>query len=72
MSLRYTKTAAKNLRKKARLLWVPVTRYAPLSDIKKWASKPESENIVEAPSWEVLESPELLDEVVADLCEHVS
>jgi uncharacterized protein YegL len=72
MSTRYTKRAAKNLRKKARLLWVPVTRWAPLNDIKKWASEPNSENIVEAQSWDVLESPELLDEVVADLCEHVS
>merc|ERR1719440_1154077 len=68
MSTRYTERAAKKLRKQARLLWVPVTRWAPLNDIKKWASTPRSENIVEANSWTVLESRELLDEVVSDLC----
>jgi len=72
MSTRYTTHAAEKLRKKARLLWVPVTRWAPLSSIKKWASQPNSENIVEAESWAQLEEPNTLDEVLADVCDHVS
>merc|ERR1719263_2568074 len=35
LSYRNTGIASKNLRKSARLVWVPVTKYAPLKQIKK-------------------------------------
>ena len=39
LSFRNTWIASNNLRKSARLVWVPVTRYAPLKYIKYWATR---------------------------------
>merc|ERR1719379_345857 len=41
-----TRAASRNLRKSARLVWVPVTRYAPLRYIKQWATRRWQENVV--------------------------
>merc|ERR1719316_241274 len=39
LSFRSTGISARQVRKTARLVWVPVTQYAPLSSIKKWATR---------------------------------
>merc|ERR1719345_434568 len=46
LSFRKTGLAAKAVRKSARLVWVPMTKYAPLKAIKKWATRRWQENVV--------------------------
>merc|ERR1719217_894581 len=71
MSLRNTKQAAKRLRKEARLMFVPVTKYAPLGAIKKWASFPRDENIVQVNHFYYLDSLAVADKVIADACPEI-
>lgn len=72
MSTRYTSEASANLRQYARLMWVPVTRWAPLADIKNWASYPKNDNILPITDFTQLEESETISEIVADACQHVS
>jgi len=65
---RWTKIASRMVRKSARLLWVPVTKYAPLRRIKKWATRRWQENVVEAKSFAELEKPDVVTHLIADLC----
>merc|ERR1719313_883175 len=71
MSVRNTKQSAKRLRKEARLMWVPVTKYAPLAGIKKWASFPRDENIVQVNYFYYLDSLAVADKVIADACPEI-
>jgi len=68
LSKRRTWRASKAVRKVARLLWVPVTRYAPLQFIRRLASKPWKENVVLANNFKTLESPAFVDHILADMC----
>lgn len=68
MNIRKTTEAAKRLRKKARLLWVPVTKKAPLSLVKTWASKPVADNVLALKDYKELEKPETIDRIIADAC----
>jgi len=69
LSFRRTRLAAKGLRKSARLLWVPVTRYAPLSAIKKWATRRWQENVVVVKSFEDLDKgKEVVNNIIANIC----
>merc|ERR1719183_1549474 len=68
LSYRKTELASKLLRKSARLLWVPVTRYAPLKRIKKWATRRWQENVVMVKSFKDLESPNVVTQMIANLC----
>merc|ERR1719217_1699767 len=68
LSYRNTGIASKNLRKTARLVWVPVTKYAPLKKIKKWATRRWQENVVLVESFEDLEKPDPMNHVVANIC----
>jgi len=63
-----TTRAAKSLRKAARLVWVPVTSYAPLGKIKKWATRRWEENVVLAETFEALENPAVVNHVIANIC----
>merc|ERR1740117_2546791 len=47
LSYRKTLLASRAVRKKARLLWVVVTKFAPLKTIKTWASRRWQENLVQ-------------------------
>eukprot|EP00929_Paragymnodinium_shiwhaense_P007137 TRINITY_DN111084_c0_g1_i1.p1 TRINITY_DN111084_c0_g1~~TRINITY_DN111084_c0_g1_i1.p1 ORF type:complete len:810 (+),score=222.09 TRINITY_DN111084_c0_g1_i1:111-2540(+) len=67
-----TAQAADQLKKKTRLLWVPVTRHAPLEDIKLWASEPVQDNVVVVDSFKDLEQPEAINEIIADVCPEVA
>jgi len=68
MSYRKTGVAARELRKGARLMWVPVTRFAPLGQIKKWATRRWQENVVPIKSFTDLEKPAAVSRIIADLC----
>merc|ERR1719199_375611 len=68
LSYKKTATASRAVRKQARLLWVPVTKFAPLKYIKKWATRRWQENVVKVESFEELQTPEVVTHIVADLC----
>jgi len=68
LSYRKTGMASRQLRKSARLLWVPITRYAPLKFIKKWATRRWQENVVRVKSFGELEKPEVIDHIIANIC----
>lgn len=63
-----TSNAVHNLRKKARLLWVPVSQFAPLSLITDWASHPKSENVVKVGDWDTLAQPDTVSNIIANVC----
>jgi len=46
LSFRKTKLTSHEIRKKARLVYVPVTKFSPLKDLKEWSSRRWQENIV--------------------------
>jgi len=70
LSYRNTYYAARNLRKSARLVWVPVTKYAPLRYIKRWATRRWQENVVRVRSFNALKrvrgSP--VNPIIANIC----
>jgi hypothetical protein len=68
LSYRATWYASRMVRKTARLVWVPVTKYAPLKKIKKWATRRWQENVVLVESFEDLEKPDPMNHVVANIC----
>jgi hypothetical protein len=68
LSYRMTGIASRSLRKVARLVWVPVTRYAPLKRIKRWATRRWQENVVVVPSFKDLEQPDVVTRIVANIC----
>jgi len=63
-----TRTASRTLRKSARVVWVPVTRYAPLRYIKKWATRRWQENVVNVKDFKELEKPDVVTHVIANIC----
>jgi len=68
LSYRKTGVASKALRKSARLVWVPITKYAPLKYIKKWATRRWQENVIAVKSFKKFESPEVITHIIADIC----
>lgn len=65
---RATGLASRAVRKAARLLWVPVTKYAPRKRIKKWATRNWEENVVFVPNFKELEKPDVITHIVANIC----
>jgi hypothetical protein len=68
MNRRATSQASKSLRKKARLMWVPVTRYAPLRDIRRWATRPYRDNIISVGDFGTLQRPDTISKIIVDMC----
>jgi len=68
LSYRKTYLAARAVRKSARLVWVPVTRFAPLKFIKKWATRRWQENVVKVDSFDDLDDPQVVTHLIADIC----
>jgi len=68
LSFRNTGIASRHVRKAARLVWVPVTRYAPLASIKRWATRRWQENVVRVKSFKALEKPDVITKIVANIC----
>jgi hypothetical protein len=63
-----TRVASKIVRKSARLVWVAITRYAPLKYIKTWATRRWQENVVVVKTFKDLEKPDPINQVVANIC----
>jgi hypothetical protein len=68
--LYYGKTwiAAREIRKVARLMWVPITRRVPLAYVKSLATRRWQENVVLARTYRELRSKTLINHVIADMC----
>jgi len=73
LSYRETEQASRKVRKISRLLWVPVTKFAPLGQIKKYATRRWQENVVVVKEFRDLDSIAPVSAVIADICpEHTS
>jgi len=68
LSYRKTTMAARKFRKAGRLVWVPITRYAPLKWIKRWASRRWQENVVKVNNFNTLTKPAVIDHLIANIC----
>uniref|UniRef100_A0A7S2H4Q8 VWFA domain-containing protein n=1 Tax=Alexandrium andersonii TaxID=327968 RepID=A0A7S2H4Q8_9DINO len=68
MSPKLTRQAATFVKDRARLLWVPVSTYAKISDLKEWVSKPVRENVVRVKGFDKLKMPEAVSEIVSRVC----
>jgi len=68
LSFLKTTIASHILRKAARLIWVPVTKYAPLKWIKLWATRRWQENVVKVDSFKKFEKPEVITHIIANIC----
>lgn len=58
------------LRRRARLVWVPVTRRAPIWKIKRWATRRWKENVVKVRNFDALNKPDAINHVIANICPH--
>jgi hypothetical protein len=68
LSFRSTGISARQVRKTARLVWVPVTRYAPLSSIKRWATRRWQENVIQVKTFDQLADTSVVTQIMADIC----
>jgi len=68
LSFRKTGLAARSIRKAARLLWVVVAKFAPLKDIKTWATRRWQENLVQVTSKKKLGDPLVATRIIANIC----
>jgi hypothetical protein len=68
LSYRKTGMAAHQLRKSSRLVWVPITKYAPLKKIKKWATRRWQENVVKVDTFGELKKPDVINHILANIC----
>jgi len=71
LSFKRTLEAAKSLRTQARLLFVPVTAFAPMKEIKSWASRRWQENVVKVNNFNDLSKVDTVDHLIADLCPNI-
>lgn len=60
-----TAEAAHKLNEKAKVIWVPITQYAPLSEIKSWAADPE--NVIPVQDFSDL-TEQLVNDITATAC----
>jgi hypothetical protein len=68
LSFRKTGAAATAIRKSARLVWIPITQFAPLKEIKTWATRRWQENIIKVDEFSELHKPEVVTHIIADMC----
>jgi len=68
LSYRKTKLTSREIRKKARLVYVPTVKFSPLADLKKWASRRWQENIVKAADEKELAKPDTGTHIIANIC----
>jgi hypothetical protein len=67
-SFRKVRMASRAIRKKARLVYVPIVKFSPLKAIKSWASRRWQENIVKVESAVTLAYPETGTRIIANIC----
>lgn len=68
LSIKKTREASRNVRQSARLMWVPVTEFAPLKDIKTWATRRWQENLISVKTFEDLEKKDVVTHLIANMC----
>jgi len=68
ISARRTQEAAKRLKEKARILWVPIGSSPPMELIEGLAGLPHKDNVVPARSFEELEDDQALNALLASAC----
>jgi len=68
LSFRKTRIASETIRKKVRLVYVPVLKFSPLADIKKWSSRRWQENIVKVPNIKILAKSATGTHIIANIC----
>merc|ERR1719160_913425 len=66
-----TRAQARLLRKKARVVWIPVTKFAPLDDVRKWASRPVRDNVIVVDDFATLAEQSTVNDLVASTCPNV-
>jgi len=71
LSMRKTRRASKRLRRQARLVWIPISQYAPLRAMKRWASRPRRDNFLALNSYDELLKSEVVNRIVSDVCPEV-
>jgi len=71
LSFRRAGAASERIKKSARLVWVPVSKFAPLEKFKMWASQRWQENVVQASSYSQLATATMIDHLIADICPEV-
>jgi len=68
LSYRKTRITSMELRKKARLVYVPVVKFSPLADLKKWASRRWQENLVKVNTYKDFEDATTGTRIIANIC----
>jgi hypothetical protein len=71
LSFRRTGLASERIKQSARLVWVPVSKFAPLDKFKAWASQRWQENVVQVASFDQLATPTSIDHIIANICPEV-
>jgi hypothetical protein len=71
LSFRKTRIASETIRKKVRLLYIPVIKFSPLGDLKKWASRRWEENIVQVKTFAGWADPATGTHIIANICPKV-
>merc|ERR1719316_135914 len=66
-----TREQSRALRDRARLIWIPVTRFAPLSDVRRWASRPARDNVIVVDDFATLSEQSTVNDLVAASCPNV-
>lgn len=70
MYLRKTFKASQELKRKARLMFIPVGEEVKksLRDMRRWASLPARDNVLEVDSFAALDTPATLNNIIAGFC----
>jgi len=63
-----TTKASNRLKKKARLIWVPVTGNAPEEQLEEWATYPKEQNEVKVADFSTLEEPDVVTQIISEVC----
>eukprot|EP00929_Paragymnodinium_shiwhaense_P014082 TRINITY_DN121964_c0_g1_i1.p1 TRINITY_DN121964_c0_g1~~TRINITY_DN121964_c0_g1_i1.p1 ORF type:complete len:968 (+),score=282.91 TRINITY_DN121964_c0_g1_i1:93-2996(+) len=71
MNMRKTTEIAARLKRRARLMWVPLTDQAPIDQMKHWASRPVASNVLALKNIAELEKPDRISGIIADACPKV-
>lgn len=71
MSPRRIARAAIQVREQARLVWVAVTKYGSLKDIRQWASKPSEANVIRVDDYDTLAKNTTISSLISSLCPNV-
>mmetsp|Transcript_44625 Transcript_44625/g.70673 ORF Transcript_44625/g.70673 Transcript_44625/m.70673 type:complete len:876 (+) Transcript_44625:84-2711(+) len=68
LSYRKTGLASRTIRKAARLVWVPITKFAPLKQVKEWATRRWQENVIPVKDFKEMHDPVVVTRIIADIC----